>query len=119
MDINKIFNSFDSSSSNSWGWNERSYNYYSPRSLPSVDENHPRYFVKMFYKLIINQLSYGRTLIEFFGQSDPSLEVAEIEQAGERMLHARAYGFIKKIDLEDKYHQKVLKRKFKRFKKRL
>ena len=63
----------------------------------------------MFYKLIINQLSYGKTLIEFFGQSDPSLEVAEIEQAGERMLHARAYGFIKKIDLEDKYHQKVLK----------
>ena len=63
----------------------------------------------MFWKLIVNHLSYGRTLVDFFSQADPSLAVSEIEYAGERMLHARAYGFIKKIDLEDEYHQKILK----------
>lgn len=111
MDINKIFGSFDSpdSSSNSWGWNQRSYNYYSPRTLPIEDENHPRYFIKMFWKLIINHLSYGKKLVDFFSQADPSLAINEIEYAGERMLYSRAYGFIKKIDLEDKYHQKLLK----------
>jgi len=108
LDIDKIFGSFDSSSSNSWGWNERSYNYYSSRSLPKIDENHPKYFIGMFWKLIINHLSYGKKLVDFFGQADPSLAIAEIEYAGERMLHARAYGFISKIDLEDEYHQKVL-----------
>ena len=107
MDINKIFGTFGSSS-NSWGDDSHYMNYYS-YSKSDIDENHPRYFIKMFYKLIINHLSYGKTLVEFFGQADPSLEVAEIEQAGERMLYARAYGFIKKIDLEDKYHQKILK----------
>ena len=28
MDIDKIFGSFDSSSNNSWGWDNKSYNYY-------------------------------------------------------------------------------------------
>lgn len=107
MDINKIFGAFDSSS-NSWGWNERSYNYYSPRTLPTEDENHPRYFIKMFWKLIVNHLSYGKKLVDFFGQADPSLAVSEIEYAGEKMLYARAYGFIKKIDIQDRYHQKIL-----------
>jgi len=106
LDINKIFGAFDSSSNE---WNYRGYNYYSPRTLPTIDENHPRYFVKMFWKLIVNHLSYGKTLVDFFSQADPSLAVGEIEYAGERMLHARAYNFIKKIDLEDKYHQKILK----------
>ncbi len=111
MDINKIFGSFDSpdSSSNSWGWNSRSYNYYNPRTLPEVDENHPKYFIRMFWKLIINHLSYGKKLVDFFGQADPSLSVSEIEYAGEKMLYARAYKFIRKIDLKDDYHQKILK----------
>ncbi len=109
MDINKIFGTFGSSSSNSWGWDHRGYDYVSSRSLPTVDENHPRYFIKMFWKLIINHLSYGKTLVEFFGQSDPSLEVDEIERVGKKMLYSRAYGFIEKIDIKDNYHQKVLK----------
>ena len=108
MDINKIFGQFNSSS-NSGGFDNRSYNYISPSSLPTVDENHPRYFIKMFWKLIVNHLSYGKKLVNFFGQADPSLEVGEIEYVGEKMLYTRAYGFIKKIDLKDKYHQKILK----------
>ena len=83
-------------------------NYYS-YGKSSIDENHPRYFIKMFWKLIVNHLSYGKRLVDFFGQADPSLAVSEIEYAGEKMLYARAYGFIRKIDLQDKYHQKILK----------
>tara|TARA_R100000329_G_scaffold115687_1_gene95101 strand:- start:189 stop:635 length:447 start_codon:yes stop_codon:yes gene_type:complete len=107
LDINKIFGAFDSSS-DYWGDDRQYMNYYS-YSRSKIDENHPRYFIKMFWKLIVNHLSYGRTLVDFFSQADPSLAVSEIEYAGERMLHARAYGFIKKIDLEDEYHQKILK----------
>ncbi len=108
MDINKIFNSFNSSS-NSWGnFNYRGYDYVDSRSLPTIDENHPRYFIKMFWKLIINHISYGKKLADFFSQADSTLNVEEIEYAGEKMLYARAYKFIKKIDLKDDYHQKIL-----------
>jgi len=108
LDIDKIFGSFDSSS-NSWGWDNKSYNYYNPRTLPTIDENHPKYFIRMFWKIINNYLYYNRQLIDFFGAADPSISIQEIEYAGERMLYARAYGFVEKIDIEDDYHQKILK----------
>ncbi len=106
MDINKIFGAFDSSS-NSWDGDSSQYmGFYTYK--PKIDENHPKYFVNMFWKLIVNHLSYGKKLVDFFGQADPSLAVGEIEYAGERMLFARAYTFIKRIDLDDYYHQKIL-----------
>ena len=108
MDIDKIFGSFDSSSNSSWGLDNKSYNYYNPRTLPVVDENHPKYFINMFWKLISNHLSYSKQLINFFGEADPSISTKEIEYAGERMLYARAYGHISKIDINDEYHQKIL-----------
>ena len=106
MDINKIFGAFDSSSNE---WDHRGYNYYNPRTLPTIDENHPKYIVRMFWKLIIDHLSHSKQLISFFSTSDLSIESSEIEYAGEIMLYARAYSYIEKIDLEDQYHQKVLK----------
>ena len=108
MDIDKIFGSFDSSS-NSWGWNPRSFNYSDARALPIIDENHPRYFIKMFKKLIVNHLGDSKKLINFFGSADASLPIEEIEKFGEIMVYGRAYTFIKKIDIEDSYHAKILK----------
>jgi hypothetical protein len=106
LDINKIFGAFNSSSNE---WDYRGYNYYSPRTLPVIDENHPRYFIKMFHKIIANNLAYSKQLIDFFSSSDPSISTQEIEYAGEKMLYAKAYGFIKNIDINDLYHQKILK----------
>ena len=108
MDIDKIFGSFNSSS-NSWGWNPRSFNYSDARTLPTIDENHPRYFIKMFKKLIVNHLGDSKKLINFFGSADASLPIEEIEKFGEIMVYGRAYTFIKKIDIEDSYHAKILK----------
>ena len=72
------------------------------------EENHPRYFIKMFVKLVQNYTTYNKQLIRFFGSSDPGLDTQEIEQTGELMLHGRAYEYISKIDIQDKYHIKVL-----------
>ena len=106
MDINKIFGAFDSSSNG--GWVPKGYDYTDSRSLPVIDENHPKYFINMFWKLIINHLSYSKQLINFFGESDSSISTVEIEYAGEKMLYARAYGYIARIDINDEYHQKIL-----------
>ncbi len=79
----------------------------SPRTLPNMDENHPRYYIKMFVKLILNYTNYNKKLINLFG-SDSALNLAEIEQTGEFILHERAYSYISEIDIQDKYHIKVL-----------
>ena len=72
------------------------------------EENHPRYFIKMFIKLVQNYTTYNKQLIRFFGSSDPGLDTQEIEQTGELMLYGRAYEYIHKIDIQDSYHIKVL-----------
>ena len=62
----------------------------------------------MFTKLIHNYTSYNKQLIRFFGSSDPELNTREIEETGELMLYGRAYEYITQIDIQDKYHIKVL-----------
>ena len=49
-----------------------------------------------------------KKLINFFGSADSALNLAEIEQTGEFILHERAYSYISEIDIQDKYHIKVL-----------
>ncbi len=107
MDINKIFGAFNSSSKDD-GWDYKGVNYYNPRTLPDIDENHPRYFVKMFQKLVINYTGYSDKIIDFFGQADPELDIGEVKKAGESMLYNRAYSYINKIDIQDEYHIKIL-----------
>ncbi len=62
----------------------------------------------MFWKMIFNHLVYSKSLINFFESSNSSLDIQYIEEASERMLYLRAYQFIKKIDIKDPYHQKIL-----------
>tara|TARA_R100000697_G_C5367536_1_gene176364 strand:+ start:213 stop:632 length:420 start_codon:yes stop_codon:yes gene_type:complete len=72
------------------------------------NENHPRYYVKMFVKLVQNYTTYNKQLVRFFGSSDPELRMGEIEATGEMMLYSRAYEYLTKIDPQDKYHIKIL-----------
>ena len=104
MDINKIFGAFDSSSRDNDGFEQPTFLY----TYKNDEENHPRYYIKMFTKLILNYTNYNKQLIDFFGKTDPELNVSEITQTGENMLYNRAYQYITQIDTQDKYHIKVL-----------
>ena len=103
MDINKIFGTFGSSSRND---DFPSANFLSTSKI--IEDNHPRYYLKMFVKLIQNYTLYSKQLFNFFSLSDPSLNIQEIEQVGKIMLHERAFEYLKEIDLQDKYHIKIL-----------
>lgn len=105
MDINKIFGTFDSSSRDD-GYNWNYYQNYSAR--PTVDENHPRYFVKMFTKMILSYTGYSDKIIDFFASADPEIDAGNVKRAGESMLYNRAYGYITKLDIQDEYHIKIL-----------
>lgn len=104
MDINKIFGAFDSSSKDENGFDQPTFLY----AYKDDKENHPRYFVRMFVKLVLNYTNYNTQLVNFFGKADPGLDVAEISQTGEAMLYERAFQYLKIIDIQDKYHIKIL-----------
>ena len=105
MDINKIFGAFNSSSRDDDDFPQVSF---LTNTSKLSEENHPRYYIKMFTKLIQNYTTYNKQLIRFFGSSDPELNVKEIEATGEMMLYSRAYKYLSEIDIQDKYHIKVL-----------
>ena len=104
MDINKIFGAFDSSSRDDDGFEHPTFLY----TYKQDEENHPRYYIRMFTKLVLNFTSYNKQLIDFFGKSEPSLDVVEITQTGESMLYNRAYYYLTQLDIHDKYHIKIL-----------
>ena len=106
MDINKIFGAFNSSSKDD-SWGENYGMSYTP-SIRQIDENHPRYFIKMFQKLILNYTGYSDKIIDFFGQADPDLDIGEVKRAGENMLYGRAYNYLINIDIQDEYHVRIL-----------
>jgi hypothetical protein len=104
LDINKIFGTFGSSSRDDDGFEHPTFLY----TYKSDEENHPRYYIKMFTKLVLNYTNYNKKLINFFGSADPALNLSEIQQTGEFILYERAYSYILEIDIQDKYHIKVL-----------
>ena len=110
MDINKIFGTFGSSSRDDGGF------LHSPFLIQKVDieENHPRYYVRMFIKLILNYTDYNNELIKLLGSSDDELDVNEISRAGEIMLYERAYNYLVKLDIKDKYHAKILTEEYRK-----
>ena len=104
MDINKIFGTFGSSSRDDNGFEHPTFLY----TYKDDEENHPRYYIRMFTKLILNYTSYNKQLIDFFGKSDPGLDVEEVVQTGEMMLYSRAYFYLTQLDIHDNYHVKIL-----------
>lgn len=103
MDINKIFGAFNSSSRDD-DFSQVSFLHTSKQE----DDNHPRYYIKMFIKLVHNYTTYNAQLINFFGSADPALDTGEIQRTGEVILYERAMAYLTEIDIQDKYHIKVL-----------
>jgi|TARA_R110000823_G_scaffold97750_1_gene212119 hypothetical protein len=108
LDINKIFGKFGSSSKDE-GFDYSPSTFNTPFAIPSEDdENHPVYYIKRFETLILNSTSYHDQLLSFFDKSSEELDLEEIKSASKRMLYEGAFTYLKKIDLQDEYHLKIL-----------
>lgn len=103
MDINKIFGMF--------GSGKNGQDISTQEFVKKIEENHPRYFLGMFEKLINNHLSYQKGLIEMFKVADSALDVKDIEKAGENLLFNRAWEYISKFNIKDEYSQGILAEK--------
>jgi len=104
MDINKIFGAFNSDKEDENG-------FPTPKFIKDMEENHPRYYLGMFEKLINNHLVYQKGLIKMFQSADDSLDIKDVEAAGENLLYNRAWDYIHQFNIEDKYSQEILERK--------
>ena len=108
LDINKIFGAFGSSSRDE-GFNHLPSSFNIPFTIPlGEDVEHPLHCIKMFEKLIVDDGIYFKQLLSFFDKSNEDLEVGELEDVSKSLLYDRAFNYIKKIDLKDKYHLKIL-----------
>lgn len=102
MDINKIFGLFGSKPEEGEG------NPPNSELVKELEENHPRYFLGMFTKLINNHLNYQEGLIQMFQSVDPKLDMGDVRAAGENLLYNRAWKYIENFNIEDKYSQEII-----------
>jgi hypothetical protein len=96
MDINKIFNLFNSKDEES------------DKSNMELPEG-PIVWIGMFKKLIINYETFTKQLIVFLNTSDPSLDAKELDKVSKFLIYERAYNNICQLDLNNQMHLDCLK----------
>lgn len=68
----------------------------------------PYYKIKIFIKLIVNGKAFKQQIIQFFQQSDQSLDMSSVNEAGEFMMYSRSWYWINQCDLQDEKWQECL-----------
>jgi len=95
MDINKIFNLFESGSEEK-----------SKEDVVLINiKDTPIYWIGMFKKLIQNNNIFTTQVVGFFDKINPELDLEDIKEMGDRVAYERAYYYLSKIDIENKMHQ--------------
>jgi hypothetical protein len=97
MNINKIFNLFKSPEE--------------PEEVISqIDlSESPAIWVGMFKKLIVNYETFARQLIKFLGDTNPDLDIEEVERASSYMVYDKAYNNLSKLDITNDTHIDCIK----------
>jgi hypothetical protein len=94
MDINKIFDLFESGSD------------VKQEDTVFIDiKNTPIYWIGMFKKLIQNNNLFTSQIIGFFDKMNPEIDVEDLKEAGDRVAYERAFYYISKIDINNKMHR--------------
>ena len=73
-------------------------------------KNNPYYKIRMFERLILNGLSFKKSIINFFSQADETLDMVQVDLAGEFMMYNRAWFWISQLELDNEEWVKGLKK---------
>ena len=103
MDINKIFDLF----------NQTEFDAPLAKKAKAVDEllnfkETPVFWVGMFKKLILNNQNFYKQLLHFL-PSEVVNEILSLDDASEKVVFARAWYYISKIDLSHEVDRDALK----------
>lgn len=95
MDVNKIFNLFESGSEEK-----------SKKDVVLIDiKDTPIYWIGMFKKLIQNNNVFTSQVVGFFDKINPELDLEDVKEMGNRVAYERAFYYLNKIDINDKMHR--------------
>jgi hypothetical protein len=98
MDVNKIFNLFDSGSEE----DKKEENII-------IDfQNHPAYWLGMFKKLILNNKLFKVKLLSLYEKIDPGVDVVGLEESGDKLAFERAWYYIDKFDINNDFHKESI-----------
>ena len=95
MDINHIFNLFGGSDKSKPVKAEDD-----PINFENFEKT-PTYKIGMFKKIILNQTTFQKQLINMFKTPNDEFEVEGLESTGEYIAHHRAWSYISSCNLED------------------
>lgn len=93
IDVNKIFDTFEEPIDNGF-----------PGTVYIDFKDHPAYWVGMFEKTILNYENYCVKLLQLFKTASPTLNLDDVNDAGEYIVYNRAFEHIKDLDLTNKSH---------------
>jgi len=93
IDVNKIFDTFEEPTDSGF-----------PGTVYIDFKDHPAYWVGMFEKTILNYENYCVKLLHLFKTASPTLNLDDVQDAGEYIVYNRAFEHIKDLDLTNKSH---------------
>lgn len=98
MNINKIFDLFDS------GSREKVQ-----EEIQVVDlTDHPVYWLGMFKKLIQNHKVFKRKIIHFLDKANPDFKLDDLDLVGDDLAYERAWFYASKFDPNLEEHKEVI-----------
>jgi hypothetical protein len=95
MDINKIFDLFDTDEPKK-------------QAISDISE-HPAFWLGMFRKIIMNHSNFNSSALSVFKTAFPNMNISDIKNAGEFIIYTRSYDFLKRLDIERELDLEVLK----------
>ena len=105
MDIGSIFDLFG------FDGNDHKSDKEYEKTLKEIEEmqDTPLYKVGMFKKIMANGLLFKNQIIKFFSSSKPSINLGNIDEAGEHILYQRAFDWIKECNTRKKDWKEAIK----------
>lgn len=71
-------------------------------------KNSPIYWLGMYKKLILNHINFNKKVIKFFKEANSDLDIDDMKEAGEFVVYNRAWFYVNKVNVEDKWHVEAI-----------
>jgi hypothetical protein len=94
MDVNNIFSAFSRDEESDSGYEDIT--------------NSPMFWLGAYKKIVVGGGKSSKKFLEAFKSNNKNMDFEDLEKAGEYVLYNRAWGYIKKIDINNDAHRECI-----------